>query len=109
MGKLYLGDMTEMAHRITNNESHTQEVDDRLKYNEAVTEDNVRRIVNAETRLDAVEGRTTVIEGRLDNFKGVDKTIETWGAATDNRLTVIESTKVLKNKQEVLEVPDIVF
>ena len=109
MGKLHLGDMTEMAHRITDNESHTQEVDDRLKYNEAVTGDNVRRIVNAETRLDIVEGRTTVIEGRLDNFKGVDETIETWGAATDNRLTVIESTKVLKNKQEVLEVPDIVF
>ena len=109
MGKLHLGDMTEMAHRITDNESHTQEVDDRLKYNEAVTGDNVRRIVNAETRLDVVEGRTTVIEGRLDNFKGVDETIETWGAATDNRLTVIESTKVLKNKQEVLEVPDIIF
>lgn len=109
MGKLHLGDMTEMAHRITDNESHTQEVDDRLKYNEAVTRDNVRRIVNAETRFDAVEGRTTVIEERLDNFKGVDKTIETWGAATDNRLTIIESTKVLKNKQEVLEVPDIVF
>ena len=74
MGKLHLGDMTEMAHRITDNENHTQEVDNRLKANEAITKDNVRRIDNAETRLD-----------------------------------VIESTKVLKSKQEVLEVPDIVF
>ena len=109
MGKLHLGDMTEMAHRITDNESYTQEVDNRLKYNETITGDNVKRIVNAETRLDAVEGRTTVVEGRLNNFKGAGETIETWGTNTDNRLTIIESTKVLKNKQEVLEVPDIVF
>lgn len=109
MGKLHLGDITEMAHRITDNESHTQEVDNRLKYNEAITKDNVRRIVNVETRLDKVESRTTVVEGRLDTFKGSNETIEEWGANTDNRLNVIESTKVLKNKQEVLEVPDIVF
>ena len=109
MGKLHLGDMTEMAHRITDNESYTQEVDNRLKYNETITGDNVKRIVNAETRLDAVEGRTTVVEGRLNNFKEAGETIETWGTNTDNRLTIIESTKVLKNKQEVLEVPDIVF
>ena len=109
MGKLHLGDMTEMAHRIIDNESYTQEVDNRLKYNEAITGDNVKRIVNAETRLDVVEGRTTVVEGRLDNYKGSNKTIEEWGANTDSRLNVIENTKVLKNKQEVLEVPDIVF
>lgn len=109
MGKLHLGDMTEMAHRITDNESHIQKVDDRLKYNEAVTGDNVRRIVNAETRLDVVEGRTTVIENRLNQFKGTTESLEEWGANTDKRLTIIEGTKVLKNKQEVLEVPDIVF
>ena len=109
MGKLRLGDMTEMAHRITDNESYTQEVDNRLKYNETITGDNVKRIVNAETRLDAVEGRTTVVEGRLNNFKEAGETIETWGTNTDNRLTIIESTKVIKNKQKVLEVPDIVF
>ena len=98
-----------MAHRITDNESHTQEVDNRLRYNEVITEDNVRRIVNAETRLDAVEDRTTVVEGRLNNFKGSNKTIEEWGTSTDSRLNVIEGTKVLKNKQEVFEVPDIIF
>ena len=109
MGKLHLGDMTEMAHRITDNESYTQKVDNRLKYNETITGDNVKRIINTENRLDVVEGRTTVVEGRLDNFKEAGETIETWGTNTDNRLTIIESTKVLKNKQEVLEVPDIVF
>ena len=109
MGKLHLGDMTEMAHRITDNENHTQEVDNRLRYNEAITEDNVRRLVNAETRFDKVESRTSVVEGRLNNYKGSNKTFEEWGNNTDKRLTAIESTKVLKNKQEVLEVPDIVF
>ena len=144
MGKLHLGDMTEMAHRITDNESHTQEVDNRLKYTEVITEDNVRRLVNAETRFDKVESRTSVVEGRLDSYRGsgmsfesfgqategrlnhvegrttvienrLDKfngsniSLEEWGNMTNKRLTVIESTKVLKNTQEVLEVPDIVF
>lgn len=53
MVNLHLGDITEMAHRIAENESHIQEM--------------------------------------------------------DNRVNVIEDTKVLKSKQEVLEVPDITF
>ena len=53
MGKLRLGDMTEMAHRITANENHT--------------------------------------------------------LVMDNRLTVIENTKTIQNKQEVCEIPDIVI
>ena len=53
MVNLHLGDITEMAHRIADNESHIQEM--------------------------------------------------------DNRVNVIEDTKVLKSKQEVLEVPDIIF
>ena len=53
MVNLHLGDITEMAHRIADNESHIQEM--------------------------------------------------------DNRVNVIEDTKVLKSKQEVLEVPDITF
>lgn len=53
MGKLRLGDMTEMVHRITANENHT--------------------------------------------------------LVMDNRLTVIENTKTIQNKQEICEIPDIVI
>ena len=53
MGKLRLGDITEMVHRITANENHTLVI--------------------------------------------------------DNRLTVIENTKTIQNKQEVCEIPDIVI
>lgn len=102
MGKLHLGDMTEMAHRITNNENHTQEVDTRLKYNETITGDNVRRIVNTETRLDTVEKI-------LDPFKETDESLYEWRTNTEKRLIIIEGTKILKNNQEIMEVPDIVF
>lgn len=53
MGKLRLGDMTEMVHRITANENHT--------------------------------------------------------LVMDNRMTVIENTKTIQNKQEICEIPDIVI
>ena len=82
MGKLHLGDMTEMAHRINDYENHLQDLDDRFKY---------------------------TFEDRFNNFNEAGETIETWGTNINNKLTIIENTKVIKNKQKVLEVPDIVF
>ena len=63
MGKLHLGDMTEVSQRIGQNESYAKDIDSRLKLNNAVTADNVRRIVNAETRVQVIEN-TKVVKGK---------------------------------------------
>lgn len=63
MGKLHLGDMTEISQRINQNESYTKDIDSRLKLNDAVTADNVRRIVRAETRVQVIED-TKVVKGK---------------------------------------------
>ena len=63
MGKLHLGDMTEVSQRIDQNESYAKDIDSRLKLNDAVTADNVRRIVNTETRVQVIED-TKVVKGK---------------------------------------------
>ena len=63
MGKLHLGDMTEVSQRIGQNESYAKDIDSRLKLNNAVTADNVRRIANAETRVQVIED-TKVVKGK---------------------------------------------
>ena len=63
MGKLHLGDMTEVSQRISQNESYAKDIDSRLKLNDAVTADNVRRIVSAETRVQVIED-TKVVKGK---------------------------------------------
>ena len=63
MGKLHLGDMTEVSQRIDQNESYAKDIDSRLKLNDSVTADNVRRIVNTETRVQVIED-TKVVKGK---------------------------------------------
>ena len=73
MGKLHLGDMTEVSQRIYNNENYTKDIDSRLKLNNAVTADNVRRIVNAEKRIQNIED-TKVVKGKRQ-IKTIDDII----------------------------------
>lgn len=73
MGKLKLGEMTEVLDRVRVNEDTLKEHDLRIKDNDVLIEDNIRRLDEAEHRVTNIEN-TKVVKGKnhIQNIPDID-------------------------------------
>ena len=73
MGKLKLGEMTEVLDRVRVNEATLKEHDLRIKDNDVLIEDNIRRLDEAENRVTELEN-TKVVKGKnhIQNIPDID-------------------------------------
>lgn len=63
MGKLYLGEMTEVLARTKKVEDYSKELDQRILDNDVLIEDNIRRLDESESRVTDLEN-TKVVKGK---------------------------------------------
>ena len=107
MGKLHVGEMTEVLSRIKVSEEVLEEFDKRILDNDALIADNTKRIDEHGTRLDQHRSELDTHESRLNGIDvrlgGHDVTI----ADHEDRITAIEDTKVVKGKNLIQSIPDI--
>ena len=75
MGKLKLGEMTEVLSRTKAVEEYSKELDQRILDNDVLIEDNIRRLDEHGNRLDAIES-TKVVKGKnhITNIPDIDLT-----------------------------------
>ena len=111
MGKLHLGEMTEVLSRTKSLEDYSEELDQRILDNDVLIADNTRRIDENESRLNRAEATIEEHESRLDNIDGEGGSI----ANLNNRMTTAETnindlkgTFVIKNEGSISQtIPDI--
>lgn len=102
MGKLKLGEMTEVLSRVKAAEEELRVHDLRIKDNDALIEDNIRRIDEYGTRLDSHDEHLSDHDTHLtaiDNELYYED-----GGETKSRLSRLEGTKVVKGNQEITEI-----
>ena len=107
MGKLKLGEMTEVLSRVKTAEEELRVHDLRIKDNDALIEDNIRRIDEHGTRLDSHDEHLSDHDTHLtaiDNELYYED-----GGETKSRLSRLENTNVVKGKNHIQDIPDIVF
>ena len=75
MGKLKLGEMTEVLSRTKAVEEYSKELDQRILDNDVLIEDNIRRLDEHGNRLEAIE-KTKVVKGKnhIQNIPDIDLT-----------------------------------
>ena len=100
MGKLKLGEMTEVLDRIKVNEEVLDIYDKRITDNDVLIEDNIRRLDEHGTHLARHDEEIAEHERRLDAH---DETL----ADHENRIIAVEGTKVMKGKNHIQNIPDI--
>lgn len=73
MGKLKLGEMTEVLSRVKASEEYSKELDKRILDNDALIEDNIRRLDESENRVTELEN-TKVVKGNnhIQNIPSID-------------------------------------
>jgi hypothetical protein len=73
MGKLKLGEMTEVLSRTKAVEEYSKELDQRILDNDVLIEDNIRRLDEHGNRLEAIEN-TKVVKGKnhIQNIPDID-------------------------------------
>ena len=109
MGKLKLGEITELASRTKALEDNDKILDLRISDNDVLIADNIRRIDEHGTRLDAHDAHLSTLDGSLGSF---DERISQNKADISNhesRIVAVEQTKVIKGKVHVTDIPDIDF
>ena len=142
MGKLKLGEMTEVLSRIKASEEELDTVDKRILDNDALIADNVKRIDEYGTRLDNIDSHDhnvdehlarhdqeiadhearitanradidqhrTELNNHKDRLDGVDTRLDGHDnslANHEDRIVAVESTKVIKGKNHIQNIPDI--
>ncbi len=109
MGKLRIGEMTELAQRTKSLEEYDKVLDKRILDNDALIKDNTRRIDEHGTRLDDHDRHLAEHDEHLARHDAHLALHDTQIANHEGRLVAIESTKVIKGKIQVTEIPDIVI
>ena len=73
MGKLHIGEMTEVLDRVKVNEEVLAVYDKRITDNDVLIEDNIRRLDEAESRVTDIEN-TKVVKGKnhIQNIPDID-------------------------------------
>lgn len=105
MGKLRLGDITELATRVKNQESYSEVLDKRILDNDALIEDNIRRLDEHGTRLDDHDAHLALHDEHLDALDS--ELYYDDGGLRKSRIQRLEDTKVAKGKTQIEEIPGI--
>jgi hypothetical protein len=73
MGKLHLGEMTEVLARTKKVEDYSKELDQRILDNDVLIEDNIRRLDESESRITDLEN-IKVVKGKnhIQNIPDID-------------------------------------
>ena len=108
MGKLKLGEMTEVLARVKASEDELKLHDLRIKDNDALISDNIMRIDEQGVRLDDQSTTLTNHENRITTNEG---NISQHGIDLSNhegRIGTLEHTKAMQNNKTVINyIPDI--
>jgi hypothetical protein len=107
MGKLKLGELTELAYRTKSLESYDEELDRRILKNDALIADNIRRIDEHGHRLDSHDSHLSAIDTTLSTHGSRLTTLESQSRDHDERLTAVENTKVIKGNNYLQDIPTI--
>ena len=142
MGKLKLGEMTEVLSRTKAVEDYSKELDQRILDNDVLIADNTMRIDESGARSDDYAAHFVIVDSRLhdhdvtlashgdrldihdsrlddhdEHFNTVDERLDTAEERLDNhdetllnhedRIVAVESTKVVKGKNHIQNIPDI--
>ncbi len=109
MGKLHLGEMTEVLSRTKSLEDYSEELDKRILDNDVLIADNTRRIDENESRLNVAESRLDAHDVRLDT---IDSSLDTIGSVLDTHgadINILKREKVIKKNKTIKDIPDIVI
>ena len=107
MSKLCLGGITELVARTKAVEDFNANVDERVSANEELASTNSSRLDAHDLHLSTIDSHIGTIDSHLgtvdERLDGHDTTLEDHG----NRISAIESTKVIKEKDYITSIPDI--
>ena len=107
MGKLKLGEMTEVIDRIKVSEEVLEEYDKRILDNKAQIEDNTVRIDEYGSKIHADDAHFAQIDEHLAQHDEHLATHDSQIENHENRISAVESTKVVKGKNHIQNIPDI--
>ena len=105
MGKLHLGEMTEVLQRTKALEEYDKELDKRILDNDALIEDNILRLDEHGTRLDDHDAHLALHDEHLDALDS--ELYYDDGGLRKSRIQRLEDTKVAKGKTQIEEIPGI--
>ena len=107
MGKLRLGDITELAQRTKNLEAYDKELNQRILDNDLLIADNIRRIDEHGTRLDDHDVHLAKHDGEIADHER--RLVAQLGRIENHeeRITTMENTRVVKKMSYISEIPEI--
>jgi hypothetical protein len=107
MSKLCLGGVTELVARTKAVEDFNSNIDERMSANEELASTNSSRLDAHDLHLNAIDSHIGTIDSHLgtvdERLANHDTTLEDHG----NRISAIERTKVIKEKDYITSIPDI--
>ena len=107
MSKLCLGGMTELATRTKAVEDFNANMDERVSADEEVINTSVSRLDAHDLHLSTIDLSIGTINSHLDT---VDERLDDHDTTLENhgdRISAIENTKVIKEKDHITSIPDI--
>ena len=107
MGNLRIGDMTELAQRTKALEEYDKELDKRILDNDLLIEDSIKRIDEHGVRLDDHDRHLHEHDVHLQQHDEHLTQHDNQIANHEGRLIAIETTKVVKGKNHIQDIPDI--
>jgi hypothetical protein len=105
MGKLRIGEITELAQRAKALEEYDKELDKRILDNDALIADSIMRLDEHGTRLDDHDAHLALHDEHLDTLDS--ELYYDDGGLRKSRIQRLEDTKVAKGKTQIEEIPGI--
>lgn len=107
MGNLRIGDVAELAQRTKALEEYDKELDKRVLDNDLLIEDNIKRIDEHGMRLDDHDRHLHEHDVHLQQHDEHLTQNDNQMVNHEGRLIAIETTKVVRGKSHIQDIPDI--